>query len=184
MSDHQPAEPEGACPEASLFQLVYSSRARVSPSEAHFREMCAVFADRNSVHAISGVFLCMGDRFVQVLEGNRSDVLQLTANIRRDVRHTDFQPLLQRDIATRAFGEWTMGGLYFGAEVHLAGAERERLRGLIRDAVNHPNDRVFWREALRRLPALLRPQRGEPSSLLISASGSAPASPRLGARAT
>lgn len=143
----------------SLYQLSYCSRARVAPDETHFREMCARFAARNTSFAITGIFLTLGDRFFQVLEGERPAVGQLATNIRRDVRHLDFRVLLQREIAERAFGDWSMAGLYLGSEIEATPEDLERLRRLLRGVLQHPNEPQHWRKTLRTLPALLRPRR-------------------------
>ncbi|MCK5771127.1 BLUF domain-containing protein [Algiphilus sp.] len=144
---------------SSLYQLSYCSRARVAPDEAHFREMCERFATRNTAFAITGIFLTLGDRFIQVLEGERSAVEQLATNIRRDVRHLEFRILLQREIPERAFGDWSMAGLYLGSEVAATPVELERLEHLLREVLQQPNEPQHWRETLRKLPALLRPRR-------------------------
>lgn len=153
------AMPPSDAASSSLYQLCYCSRARVAPNETHFREMCDDFAARNQVFEITGVFLTLGDRFVQVLEGDRAAVEQLATNIRRDVRHFEFRILLQRDIANRAFGDWSMAGRYLGCEITAAPKDLERLQQLIRHALHHPNDPEHWRQTIRKLPAMLRPRR-------------------------
>lgn len=156
---NRPAMPSPDADSSSLYQLSYCSRARVAPNEVHFREMCERFAARNAAFAITGIFLTLGDRFIQVLEGERTAVEQLATNIRRDVRHFDFNVLLQREIPERAFGDWSMAGLYLGSEVATTPEDLERLRQLLRSVLQHPNEPQHWRDALRKLPTMLRPRR-------------------------
>jgi hypothetical protein len=68
----------------------------------------------NANSGITGV-LCQGQGlFLQVLEGERSQVNQLYARIVQDQRHKNVELLLLEEITQRRFGDWSM------AHVHLS----------------------------------------------------------------
>ena len=72
----------------------------------------------NPANDITGV-LCQGQWkshgvYLQVLEGERSQVDALYARILQDKRHQDIVLLEQEDVARRRYGKWTMAHIDLG----------------------------------------------------------------------
>ncbi len=60
----------------------------------------------NPKNGISGLLAYDSDRFVQVLEGERSAVTEALVRIAADARHTDFQLFSMEEIENRLFDDW------------------------------------------------------------------------------
>jgi hypothetical protein len=67
----------------SIYQVLYHSSATQPPGEADLRALLAQAQDHNARHQITGLLLYSAGRYVQVLEGNQTDVESLYARIRR-----------------------------------------------------------------------------------------------------
>ena len=91
-----------------LVRLLYASRA-VNPDPAAIEAILVQSRQHNPASGITGV-LCYGNGiFLQAIEGGRSAVNELYAQIIRDPRHTQVQLLHYEEITERHFGGWTMG---------------------------------------------------------------------------
>ena len=63
----------------------------------------------NKKRDITGMLLFLGDRFIQVLEGQKDDVIDLFDQIAVDPRHKKVSILLEGITRKRTFQDWTMG---------------------------------------------------------------------------
>lgn len=63
----------------------------------------------NTTAGVSGMLLHLDGSFLQVLEGDAKVVHALFARIGGDLRHNKVVLLLQHDIATPNFPDWSMG---------------------------------------------------------------------------
>lgn len=71
----------------------------------------------NTEYGISGMLLyfetafhlAAEGRFIQVIEGEKTDIDHLFANISADSRHSNITLLNRQDITRRDFKDWTMG---------------------------------------------------------------------------
>ena len=96
-----------------LVRLLYSSRVVGGIDDALIESVLECSQANNLDHGITGV-LCVDHQsgfFLQVLEGARSSVNQLYANIMRDSRHQDVFLLLFDEIEEREFSGWRMGSV-------------------------------------------------------------------------
>ncbi|RZK54618.1 MAG: BLUF domain-containing protein, partial [Hymenobacter sp.] len=62
----------------------------------------------NAAHGITGVLLYGNDQFFQVMEGEATTVQALYERIQQDPRHGSVTTFADKDIAERAFPEWSM----------------------------------------------------------------------------
>lgn len=92
-----------------MFQLVYVSSARALFTAADLAALLAVARVRNAELGVTGMLVYHDGNFMQVLEGDREVVLELSRKIERDPRHHGFLRLLGRELPEREFGEWSMG---------------------------------------------------------------------------
>lgn len=99
-----------------LIRLMYVSRCMPSFTRDQVEGMLKVARVFNLQHAITGVLIHGGDRFMQVLEGPEKDVIQLYARIVDDERHIDCSLLRVMPITTRLFPDWDMHTIYCPSE--------------------------------------------------------------------
>ena len=92
-----------------MIQLAYASttKGRLGPME--IVDILLVSRERNGKRGITGMLLYKNGTVLQVLEGEKEDVVALFEVIRKDGRHGDVIELYQRDITEREFPNWTMG---------------------------------------------------------------------------
>ncbi|MEZ5667932.1 MAG: BLUF domain-containing protein [Alphaproteobacteria bacterium] len=89
--------------------LVYISAAARTITDVDIAAILSA-ADRNNARKqLTGVLLFTGEAFLQVLEGPADQVAAMLDLIRADTRHSNMIVLLDRSIAARQFGDWTMG---------------------------------------------------------------------------
>ena len=92
-----------------LVRLLYVSRAIDQDSAKAIESILETSRAHNLSHGITGVLCYGGGIFLQAIEGGRSAVNELYAQIIRDPRHTQVQLLHYEEITERHFGGWTMG---------------------------------------------------------------------------
>lgn len=94
----------------TLYNLVYISRASYPLSDQDLINILVVSRNRNASLGITGMLLCRGDVFMQVLEGEINAVRTLYyGKITLDKRHTDCHVLAEEFITERSFPKWEMG---------------------------------------------------------------------------
>jgi hypothetical protein len=90
------------------YRLVYSSEASPGLAPAELEGMLAESRIRNAKHGISGVLVFVDGAFLQVLEGEKADVLDLMGRIERDPRHHGVKVFYEQEVDERAFESWSM----------------------------------------------------------------------------
>ena len=65
-------------------------------------------APRNGLEGVTGLLYAEGDAFLQAIEGAEESIADLLDRLERDPRHRDLRILVDRDVDTREFGDWTM----------------------------------------------------------------------------
>lgn len=91
-----------------VYQLVYVSRASRPLDDPELAGLAAEAARFNADHAITGLLLHDGWRFIQALEGQQSEVEALMARIENDPRHDSIAYIERRPVAARQFRGWAM----------------------------------------------------------------------------
>lgn len=95
-------------------QLTYLSR-NLMPGNAEalndqLSAILAVSRRNNQRDGLTGYLVSDGIWFVQILEGDHEKVMATLIRIRFDQRHSDIAVLRTREIRTRSFPQWSMGG--------------------------------------------------------------------------
>jgi len=90
------------------FRIVYSSEASPGFGPPEVEEMLAESRLRNRAFGITGVLVLVDGVFLQVLEGEVDDVLDLMRRIERDPRHHDIRVFVREETEARAFPSWSM----------------------------------------------------------------------------
>ena len=153
-----------ATAENTLRRLLYLSLAQRPMSAQELMAMSCSFAARNAQIHVTGVLAYAGNRFLQVIEGERNAIEVLMQSIQRDSRHGNIAVVLDESVQTRLFAHWNMGYLNLSdrCEEAPAGwtgipAQVQRLLGpggLTRDGIG---------TLIRALPGLLRGQEAPPA---------------------
>ncbi|WP_295641818.1 BLUF domain-containing protein [uncultured Methylibium sp.] len=92
-----------------LVRLLYASRAAEPVTPELVDSVLAQCRAHNPGLGITGILCHGGDVFMQVLEGGRTAVNSLYAEIVRDPRHRDIAVLHFEEVTERRFAGWTMG---------------------------------------------------------------------------
>ncbi|WP_297508699.1 BLUF domain-containing protein [uncultured Caulobacter sp.] len=100
---------------ASLERLLYVSS--VSPDAGSrlasaLEDILIASTRHNGRRGVSGLLLCDGQTFAQLLEGPDEVVEACFQRIRRDPRHHDLKVRRREAVAERVFPRWSMCGLY------------------------------------------------------------------------
>ena len=96
------------------FQLIYTSEATDITwpwPEARIETLQNILEKaraNNHTKGITGALVYVEGVFLQILEGNESDVKILAERISRDDRHAGFKVLLEKEVTERLFGAWDM----------------------------------------------------------------------------
>ena len=105
-----------------MYQLVYVSSMRADFSEDDLKDILSQARKANKSLGISGILVCLGDCFLQVLEGEPECVRELYAKIENDPRHSGVKVLAESDVAERTFPDWSMGFRMAGSDdLYMAG---------------------------------------------------------------
>ena len=120
-------------------QIVYRSTTTADSGRAadDIPDIVRQAAARNGIEGITGLLYSEDDAFLQVIEGPSDSVSDLMARLENDDRHSDLTVLVDRSIAQREFGDWTMiyrdrresiDAFYDRLRVLLAGVSDETVR--------------------------------------------------------
>jgi hypothetical protein len=94
---------------ASLYNLVYCSRATAGVDAAEVDRIIATARRDNPARAITGLLVFGSGIFFQWLEGPRDSVVELMALIAADARHHSVVMLNPgEDVSERLFADWDM----------------------------------------------------------------------------
>ncbi len=135
---------ETARPAESLRRVLYLSHARRSFGHAELMLLCSGFAATNAGCHSTGVLVHLGDRFMQVIEGEHTAVEVLLRRIERDPRHGDMAVLFDAPVSRRLFAQWNMGCVQVGERFELSPMQWARVSRLARPFVA-----IQWRAGLR-----------------------------------
>ena len=97
-----------------ITQLTYSSRNILMGDADALSDQLSAILDisrrNNRRDSITGYLVSDGGWFLQILEGENEKVMEALVRIRFDARHSDVAVLSTRQIRTRSFPQWSMGG--------------------------------------------------------------------------
>ena len=117
----------------SLAQLLYISDSIDRVGLDDLLEIQRVSIRNNARHNITGILFHAEGHFVQFLEGERCDILDLFETICLDERHENVRLLYERPTSERLFADWHMAML--DLELH-SDVERFDLQELVYHAAH------------------------------------------------
>jgi len=92
-----------------LSQLIYVSVRKSTCTDHEIENILASSNKNNGKKDITGVLLYSNNKFLQVLEGDRNEILNLYDHIKLDDRHKNVTMLSLKPISQRYFPSWQMG---------------------------------------------------------------------------
>ena len=91
-----------------MFHAALASTAPYLLTKSGLRSMMKEARETNAQCGVTGLLLYSEGSFLQVLEGERDEVIKLVNRLREDPRHQDFRILLNGETAHRLFQDWLM----------------------------------------------------------------------------
>lgn len=93
-------------------RITYISRFAERVDREQIRKLEEVAQRNNERHGITGVLICSGGLFYQIIEGEDDNIDQLYQNIVKDHRHVDIRCLkVEYNVQEREFPHWSMKSL-------------------------------------------------------------------------
>jgi hypothetical protein len=92
-----------------LIHVAYASEATADFSDPAVRLLIEGARRKNATVGITGILLLVDRSFFQVLEGTPEAIAPLYAKIARDKRHKNVVKLIEEQIESRDFSDWSMG---------------------------------------------------------------------------
>lgn len=91
-----------------MHSLMYVSSVRGEFGPAELETLTAQAARKNARREITGMLAFNGKSFMQLLEGEQSQLEALVEKISKDPRHRDLIIIRRREIEVRECPDWTM----------------------------------------------------------------------------
>lgn len=94
---------------STLYRLVYTSFRKPECNEKEIENILNACKKNNPGRDVTGVLLHSEKRFIQYIEGEKDQVLDLYELIKDDPRHTSLNKRNFEPISERIFPSWEMG---------------------------------------------------------------------------
>jgi Sensors of blue-light using FAD len=91
-----------------MYELLYTSVATSELSDDSILDILNVARDKNKRLNITGMLIYHKHEFMQLLEGEKKDVLNVYSSIEVDERHTSVEVFHEGPIDERCFTDWSM----------------------------------------------------------------------------
>lgn len=93
-----------------MHQILYVSECQIPHAvlDVEITNILNKAKTNNQRDGLTGLFLLIENRFIQLLEGEEEKVLECMDRIKSDPRHSDLRILLNRPIENRLFDCWSM----------------------------------------------------------------------------
>jgi Sensors of blue-light using FAD len=92
----------------STYRLIYVSRVARQVRFADAEEIARDAATKNAGNRVTGVLVYTPSLFIQVLEGQQSEVEATFARIEKDPRHQQVRVLAAHEVDASEFDAWAM----------------------------------------------------------------------------
>ena len=91
-----------------MYYLVYVSYTRHPWDEVALNELLHQSRVNNNERGITGLLIYSESKFIQVLEGEKEDVITLFDRIQSDTRHYKVSIIIEGTLKKRNYPDWTM----------------------------------------------------------------------------
>jgi Mg2+ and Co2+ transporter CorA len=93
----------------SLYYLIYSSVPTRILNDTELEQLLTTSRAQNKNHLVTGMLVCLADRYLQLIEGPEEAIERLYKNIVKDPRHEQVITEKEGPISARYFPDWAMG---------------------------------------------------------------------------
>lgn len=100
---------KGIIPLPTLIHLIYASVATQAFGTGQLTDLLRRSREANERAELTGMLLFSEGNFFQVLEGEPEAVDKLYEKLGQDKRHAQVTLIIREGIASRSFGDWSMG---------------------------------------------------------------------------
>jgi Sensors of blue-light using FAD len=90
-------------------QLLYASNTACDIALGDLDDILTASRHNNALMGLTGLLLFIDGGFLQILEGEERPIRELYTRITGDRRHHSPRLMLDREVPTRAFPDWSMG---------------------------------------------------------------------------
>lgn len=91
-----------------LYELLYTSEASWELSQKELLELLRQARNKNRQSEITGLLLYHKKEFMQLIEGEKEEILKLWQTIKVDERHFFAKVIYHEPVDNRGFSEWNM----------------------------------------------------------------------------
>jgi hypothetical protein len=91
-----------------MYTIVYGSTANLDLIARDISNILENARDFNEKNDVSGCLIYHNNRFLQILEGDKTLVEELYLNIKKDTHHSDVKLLYNSFTRERTFSNWSM----------------------------------------------------------------------------
>jgi hypothetical protein len=93
-----------------MYQILYQSQCLIPEEklETEIRAILGAAGRNNKRDEITGLFLLVENKFLQLMEGEEDQVRKCFERISGDTRHNQVRLLMQRPVKERLFPKWSM----------------------------------------------------------------------------
>ena len=117
-----------------MYQILYTSKAVNPFKDDELQLLLEAARSNNSKKSITGMLLYCNSNFIQLLEGNEKDLMDLFEIISADKRHNEVVKIMESTIEQPQFPDWSMGYKFLSAQqlTSLSQHENTDISGFIR----------------------------------------------------
>lgn len=134
-----------------LYKLVYQSTANPNLTPKDISNILNTARDFNKKNNITGCLIFYNQKFLQILEGDKTTVEELYSRIKLDERHTEVKLLVDLFKRERIFNNWSMAFVDLDSEeLRITDYEAFRNNLITYIELIDKSDivsKVFWNEA-------------------------------------
>ena len=116
-----------------LYSLIYASTADTRLRLVDLERILESSVKNNKPRGITGMLLYFGGGFLQVLEGEETEINAMYRKIESDPRHQGIVVIERTPVEMRSFPSWSMGFKYLGIE---DSSKREAFRNLLSNNID------------------------------------------------
>lgn len=91
-----------------FYELIYISKAVEGVTKDEINKIIEASRRSNREKGITGMLVCRKGEFIQILEGEKWDIIKLYEKISKDPRHKDVFLIYRGEIEKKEFTDWDM----------------------------------------------------------------------------
>ena len=95
------------------YSVIYQSKAQDDFSPKDIELMLIKAKRKNKKHKITGCIVYSGNKFIQLIQGQKQEITDLYKDIKADNRHFSVITLLEKSSREKIWSDWSMAMLNF-----------------------------------------------------------------------